>query len=215
MQENFILNEGYNARDYASISKDHYIFINNKKYIDLSNCAGSQIIGHNSKIIKKTLNKLIKKNISNYAMPNIFAVEFSKTLKKILPDFSKFIFCNSGSEAIMKGLRISRSLNNKDILINASGSWHGSVNETLYMAKKNLKAQKLSDGLPDYTRKNIKFVPFGNIDQTKKILDKYKKNINCILIEPIQGSLPTIEGLNYIKFLKDYSKKNNIVFFFR
>ena len=213
MQGNFILNEGYNNSKFAYKGKDSHIFIKNKRYIDLSNCAGSQIIGHNNLITKKILKEISKKNISNIASPNIYAIKFSKTLKKILPNFSKFIYCNSGSEAIMKGLRICRALNNKEIIINASGSWHGSVNETLDKTDQKLNAIKLSDGLPKYTKKNIKFIPYGDIKKTEKILNKYKKNINCILIEPIQGSLPTIKNIKYIKFLENFSKKNKIIFF--
>ena len=146
-------------------------------------------------------------------MPNIYAIKFSKTLNRILKNFTKYILCNSGSEAIMKGLRIARSLSENKIIINATGSWHGSVNETLYISEKNLSAKKLSDGLPSETKKNIKFIPYGNITVSKKILDKYKKDINCVLLEPIQGSLPTDENIQYVKFLEKYCKQNKILFF--
>ena len=78
---------------------------------------------------------------------------------------------------------------------------------------KNFKNFRLSDGLPSDTKNNIKFIPHGNIAVSTKILDKFKKKICCILIEPIQGSLPDIQHLEYIKFLQDYSKKNNLIFF--
>ena len=44
-------------------------------------------------------------------------------------------------------------------------------------------------------------------------LKKYKKNIMCIIIEPIQGCLP-IEAKKYLQFLSDYSKKNNLTLIF-
>ena len=207
MQKNHILNEGYNTSDLISHSLGAYIFVNKKKYLDLSNCAGSQILGHNSVLIKNWFDELNKKKISNYANPNIYALEFGNTLKKIFPNFSKFIFCNSGSESIMKALRICRAITKKEIIINTTGSWHGSLNETLYNTNKNFKNFRLSDGLPSDTKNNIKFIPYGNITISTEILDKFKKKICCILIEPIQGSLPDIQNLKYIKFLQDYSKK--------
>ena len=213
MQENLLLNEGYNLKEYVNNSNGTYIVINKKKFIDLSCCAGSQILGHNNIEIKKIQKEILNKGVSNYAMPNIYAIKFSKTLNRILKNFTKYILCNSGSEAIMKGLRIARSLSENKIIINATGSWHGSVNETLYISEKNLSAKKLSDGLPSETKKNIKFIPYGNITVSKKILDKYKKNINCVLLEPIQGSLPTDKNIKYIKFLEKYCKQNKILFF--
>ena len=213
MQENLLLNEGYNLKEYVNNSNGTYIVINKKKFIDLSCCAGSQILGHNNIEIKKIQKEILNKGVSNYAMPNIYAIKFSKTLNRILKNFTKYILCNSGSEAIMKGLRIARSLSENKIIINATGSWHGSVNETLYISEKNLSAKKLSDGLPSETKKNIKFIPYGNITVSKKILDKYKKDINCVLLEPIQGSLPTDENIQYVKFLEKYCKQNKILFF--
>jgi len=213
MQDNLLLNEGYNNDIYINSSFGPHIYIGKKRYIDLSSCAGSQILGHSNYDIKKIQKEIIRKNISNYALPNIYAAEFAKTLNKILKNFSKYIFCNSGSDAIIKGLRVCRSLNAKRLIINATGSWHGSVNETLYVAKEDLTLKKLSDGLPEFTKKNLKFIPYGDTITSKKILDKYKKKINCILLEPIQGSLPTDKNIHYVKFLENYCKKNNILFF--
>ena len=57
-----ILNEGYikkeNLFDHA---KGSSIFIKRKKFIDLSMCAGSLILGHNHPYLKKTVNKIFKK----------------------------------------------------------------------------------------------------------------------------------------------------------
>lgn len=214
MQDTYLLlNEGYDDNIYIESSYGSYIYIDKKKYVDLSSCAGSQILGYSNNKVNKIYREIIKKKISNCALPNVYAKEFAYTLNKILKNFSKYIFCNSGSEAIVKGLRIARSINNKKLIINTTGSWHGSVNETLYAAKKNLALKKLSDGLPKFNEKYLKFIPYGNILISKKILDKYKKNINCILLEPIQGSLPTDNNVNYIRFLESYCKKNNIIFF--
>ena len=48
-------------------------------------------MGHNNLIIKMS-ERLIKEKISNYANPNIHAIEFSKTLKKVIPNFSNLYF---------------------------------------------------------------------------------------------------------------------------
>ena len=46
-----ILNEGYeNNTDLFFGAQDEKIFTKNKKYIDLSMCAGSILLGHNHKI---------------------------------------------------------------------------------------------------------------------------------------------------------------------
>ena len=167
-----------------------YIYIKKKKIIDLGYCAGSLLLGHSSQVFKNSLKLISKKNISNLAYTNVHAVELSKTIKKILPNYSKFVFCNSGTEAVFKSLRICSAITNKKKIISVVGSWHGSVDNTLYFPDKNLKPQKISDGLTDSSKKNIVFIPYNDIKLSKKILNHHKKNIQCVIIEPIQGCLP-------------------------
>ena len=171
-----ILNEGYgkNTELFYKGYKEK-IFSNRKSYLDLSMCAGSILLGHNHFIYQNSLKNFLKKKISNFAAPNLYSEIFSKKIKKIIPHADQLIFCNSGSEAVIKSLRIARALNDKPKICYTSGSWHGSVDQLLYTANKNLKAIKLSSGLPEETLKNLILLPFNDLDKTKKILNKNKK----------------------------------------
>ena len=74
-----ILNEGYSTLNkYFEKGIGAKIKINNKYYLDLSNCAGSIILGHNNNLFKKLLKDIVKKNISNFAYPNIYVEKISK-----------------------------------------------------------------------------------------------------------------------------------------
>ena len=115
MKEN-ILNEGYYKNlELFSKGNNVNIFSNKTKYLDLSMCAGSILLGHNHNIFKKSVKDFLKKEISNFAAPNIYARKFSDNIKKVLPNTSGIIFCNSGTEAVIKSLRIAR----KDIKKNS------------------------------------------------------------------------------------------------
>ncbi len=213
MSKNHLLNEGYQQnKEFFDKAKGTNIYCRNKKYLDLSCCAGTLILGHNSKVFQKSLIEINKNNISNTASLNEHAVIFSKNINKNIQNFSKFIMCNSGTEAVTKALRICRAITKKKLIISVGGSWHGSADETLYV-KKNKEIIPLSDGLNSF-KNNIKFVPYNNIKKTKKILDENKKKIMCILIEPIQAGLPVENAKKFLKFLNEYSIKNNLILFF-
>lgn len=219
-----LINEGYeNNSELFQKGKGSIVRAKNKKYIDLSCGAGTLLLGHNSKIRIESIKKYLKLGLSQFSHPNKSAVELSKTLKKVFPKFYKFVLCNTGAEANIKALRIARAATGKNIVINVNGSWHGSVDQFLFNIKNSKKYYKnndknnlsnLSDGIDPNLSTNLKFVPFNNIDLTKKILDKYKKKICCILVEPIQGGFPTAQSKKYLKFLDYYCKKNNIILFF-
>ena len=212
---NLILNEGYeNNADFFYGAQDEKIFTKNKKYIDLSMCAGSILLGHNHKIFRQSIIKFISKKISNVAGPNIYAKIFSKSIKKVVPNSERIIFCNSGTEAVIKSLRIAKALNGKPKIAFVTGGWHGSVDQLLYKTDKNLKPVKLSSGLPSETFEKLILIPYNDLKKSKLILEKNKKKISCLIIEPIQGSLPYENIEKYLKFLKIFCKKNNIILIF-
>ncbi len=210
-----LLNEGYEkSTELFYKGNKERIFSKRGSYLDLSMCAGSILLGHNHFTFQNSIKKYLKKKISNFAAPNLYAETFSKNIKRIIPHSDQIIFCNSGSEAVIKSLRIARAINNNPKVCYTSGSWHGSVDQFLYKADQKLKAVKLSSGLPNETLKNLILLPFNDLEKTKKILDKNKKKISSIIIEPIQGSFPNYKIKKYLKFLSYYSKKNNITLIF-
>jgi glutamate-1-semialdehyde 2,1-aminomutase len=209
-----ILNEGYNKKNNLFIKGSGSKIYNKSKLIDLSFSAGALLLGHHHNVFVKAINYILKKKISNFAAPNIYAKDYSRKIKQTILNSSKIIFCNSGTEAIIKSLRIVKALNNKKKIVNVTGSWHGSVDKLLFFPNQKLKPQFLSAGLSEDDKKNLIFIPYNDIKNSKKILDKNINNISCILIEPIQASLPTYQAKSYLKFLSNYSKKNNIILIF-
>jgi glutamate-1-semialdehyde 2,1-aminomutase len=211
---NFLLNEGYDdLKNLLTSGKGSNIYIDNKKYLDLSLCAGSHILGHNPTVFQKSIKNMLKLGISNCAAKNKYAVELSKTLKEIFPEYEKFVFCNSGTEAVMKSLRIARAVTKKNIIISVTGSWHGSTSELLYTNNNKLKNVELSSGLDLNFKKNLKFIPYNDIHTSEITLNKYKKQIMCVIVEPIQGCLPT-DAKKFLKFLDSYCKKNKLILIF-
>ena len=212
---NLILNEGYQkTKTFFEEGYKDIIKHQGKPYIDLSNCAGSLMLGHNSKVYKKILKKYIKINGSSFAHPNNHAVDYSKTIKKLFPSFEKIIFCNSGTEAVTKALRISRTLNKKEYIVSVVGSWHGSVDKLLFHPGNKLRPEFLSEGISNSDKKKIIFIPYNDIETSKKILNKNKNKINSIIIEPVQACLPLNNAKRYLKFLENFCNKNNSTLIF-
>jgi glutamate-1-semialdehyde 2,1-aminomutase len=210
---NFLFNENPNNKK-ATKASGKYIYIGRKKLLDLSYASGSLLLGHTSNIYKKSLNKL--RNVgSNYSLINNFAEKYSLIIKKIFPEFSKFILCASGTEANMKAIRIARAITSKKKVVMISGSWHGSVDELLYTSDDEKSGEKkyLSNGLSNNDKDTI-VIPYNNFIESKKILDKNKRKIALLIAEPIQQALPILRAEAYIKSIVRYCRQNKIIICF-
>ena len=212
---NYLLNEGYESNIKVSKALKSKIYINKKPYEDLSYGAGTLLLGHNSKIYKKILNNLKKNEISNYATPNIYAEQLSKILYNYFDAyFKKFLFCSTGSEAVLKSLRIAKAVSKKDLIVSVSGSWHGSLDQFLFYPTKSLKVESMSSGISKFYSNNLKIIPYNDIYNSSKILQKLKSKIAAVIIEPIQGCLPSEESKKYLFFLQKFCDENKIILIF-
>ena len=114
----------------------------------------------------------------------------------------------------MKAIRIARAVTGKDKIINISGSWHGSIDQFLLYKNINGRIIRLSSGLEKNIEKKIIYAPYNNFYETKKIITKNKNNICCVLVEPIQGCLPSDQNINYLKLLSNYCDREKIILIF-
>ncbi len=198
-------------------AKNQYLYSRKRKILDFSLSSGAMILGHSNKIYCKSIQEQLNKG-SNYSSKNINEVNYIKSLRKNFKEFDNFIFSNSGSEANIRALRISRAAKNKDVVAMVNGSWHGSVDNFMFDFKSGKKIipnkiKSLSSGI-DYSKKNVLLIPYNDIKLTKKILDKYHKKICAIVIEPIQCGIPYKKSNDYLNFLEKYCRRKKIILWF-
>jgi len=208
---NHILNYDLQRNDtIISYAKDIYLYdTNNNKYIDTRFGSGTLILGHSD----EGLINYIKSNLEKgtlYSMLSEHTLEFSKILKKILHWYSKFIFCNSGSEAIMRAFRISKSFTKKNKVVLFTGFWHGSYDNVLF-DNSNINPKLKSPGLEQNLKDNIILVE--NDISCFQVLNDNKNDIAMILIEPLQHILPK-NNIILLTKLRDFCTNNNIVLCF-
>jgi glutamate-1-semialdehyde 2,1-aminomutase len=189
--------------------KNKYLFTKkNIKLLDFCLSNGAMILGHSNQIfISSIKNEII--NGSNYSEKNVNNEKYKKELHKNFSEFNEFIFCNSGSEANIRAIRIAKSLNNRKKIAIISGSWHGSIDQLMFDLKKKNTVMSLSSGIEDY-KKNIIILPNENLAESLKILNKNKNNISMLIFEPVRSSHPKI-NFDYLKSCISFCKKNKII----
>tara|TARA_B100001093_G_scaffold513234_1_gene584731 strand:- start:3884 stop:5122 length:1239 start_codon:yes stop_codon:yes gene_type:complete len=192
-------------------AKDQYLYSKNKKYLDFCMSNGAMILGHSNKIFKSSV-EYQKNNGSNYSYKNTNNEKFKKELKKSYKNYVNIQFCNSGSEANIRALRVVRAITGRKKFAMINGSWHGSVDN--FMFDFNNKNQIVGKGGPNFSKNEIVMLEYNNIKQSLNLLRKNKKKISGLIVEPIQASCPNIQSENYIKSIYNFCKKNKIYIIF-
>ena len=199
-----------------SSAKGSFIYDRAKnKYFDFTGGLGVANFGHNHPKIIKTRIRFQKNNYLEIhkSYLNRYLAAASSNLSKILENDLKYVFfCNSGGESVDGALKISYKFFNgmKKIVLCSDRSFHGktigagsiSSGDNFVSAGSRFSFQKIT-GVLKYK--------FNDINNLKKVINKNKKNIYAIFIEPFSCSTLTETNKNFLIEAKKLCNKNKIL----
>ena len=181
------------------------IDVDGNKYVDLVLSYGPMVLGHRHKKVQKAVHKALKNGYSFGA-----STENEITLAKIVcdafPGMDKVRFVNSGTEAVLSGVRLARAYTGKDKIIKFSGCYHGHQDSLLVAAGSGLATLSIpgSKGVPKEAVKNTLIATYNDLDSVKKHFEEHS-DIAGVIIEPVGGNMGVVIPQNgFLKELKDF-----------
>ena len=189
--------------------------ITGNQYIDIGMSAGSIILGHAHESIAKKISLQASKG-SVFVQPAISAYNLKEKILSFLPEkYQGVVFCNSGSEATMRAIRLARAQSGKSGIAIFSGGWHGSHDAVLFGDDPNSledapSPKVLSSGIPDHLLNDITILPYNKRSAFNLIRQKAHQ-LALIIIEPVQGSNPRSDIGSFLEELSLVCKQNSVI----
>lgn len=200
-----IYNEGYTrmGADYIEHANGCCVWdATGREYVDLAMGGGSMILGHARQTVVDAITEQAFGG-SIFTAPHQAVHEMGELLAKCMPWFGGFVFCNSGSEAVMRLVRIARAVTGKQKIGLFSGCWHGSWDGTLVQESYVLTpvddntlvnashpvAIRKSAGTLEEVLQSVVLLPYRD-PAAFDLIRENKDDLACVLIEPVQGSNP-------------------------
>ncbi len=119
----------------------------------------------------------------------------AERIAKMVPAAELVRFSNSGTEAVMAGLRLARAYTGKDDYIILEGSYHGLFDAAMWYTPMEKWSQHgepevvpYSQGIPLGTRGFAHFVQANDLQQLEQTFKRTAGKVACMLIEPIMGN---------------------------
>ena len=188
--------------------------LENKKYIDMSYMGvGTNILGYSNRIVDNEVRKIITKgNLSTLNCPE--EVYLSEKLLEINPWASKVRFTRTGGEANAVAIRIARTATeNQSIAVCGYHGWHD-----WYLAANLKKRNELSNfiipglktkGVPKELSNSIFTFNYNDFEHLERLINE--KKIGIVKMEVSRSEKPKN---NFLKKVRDITKKNNIILIF-
>jgi glutamate-1-semialdehyde 2,1-aminomutase len=116
-------------------------------------------------------------------------------IAKMVPAAELVRFSNSGTEAVMAGLRLARAFTGKDDYVILEGSYHGLFDAAMWFTPMDKwsevgepEVRPFSEGVPISSRSFAHFVQANDANQLEDVFKRHADRIACLLIEPIMGN---------------------------
>ena len=192
------------------------IDVDGNVYIDLVVSYGPMILGHRHKSVEKAAKKALKNGYS-FGASTENEIKLAKIVCDAFPEMDKVRFVNSGTEAVISGVRLARAFTGKDKIIKFAGCYHGHSDSFLIQAGSGAVTfgSPNSPGVTQGTAKDTLLAKYNNIENVKDIIAANKGEIACIIIEPVAGNMGCIPPKNnFLQELRALCDANDILLVF-
>ena len=202
---------------FISKAKGPYIWdVNQNQYIDFVNSWGALIHGHIPSEVTKEIEKALDRGIS-FGAPHENEIELAKIIISNFPSVEKVRLVNSGTEAVMTAIRLTRAFTKKNKIIKFAGCYHGHADCVLSMSGSGVLTFSIpsSPGVTKNTASETITLPYNDISTLDITLSKLSGDVAAVIVEPVVGNCGVItptEG--FLSSLRELTKKYKVLLIF-
>lgn len=201
--------EGCRLRDVEGVTR-----------IDFANNMASLIHGHADPDMVQMVTEQLRRGTA-FNVATEVEIRCAEHLRSRNAGFEKMRFVNSGTEALMVGVKVARAFTGRQKIAKAEGAYHGGY-DYLEVSQVSTPANwgaaaapakvPLVKGTPQSAVDEVVVVPFNDIDNTIALLERDKGNLACVVMD----LMPHRIGLNpadpaYVSALRDWTARNGVL----
>lgn len=191
--------------------------------IDFANNMASMIHGHAHPAVVEAVSAQLSKGTA-FTMATEVEIDFARHLCGRSASFGKIRFVNSGTEAVMAGLKAARAFTGRPKIAKVEGTYHGAydyaeVSQAPAPEKwgeaQNPKSVALAMGTPAGVLSDTVIIPLNNPEAAKAVLDAHRAEIACVLLDPMPhraGLVPVSTA--FAKMLRTWTQDNGALLMF-
>jgi glutamate-1-semialdehyde 2,1-aminomutase len=190
--------------------------LDGNRYIDYVLSWGPLILGHAYPEVVEAVKQTAEKGTS-YGAPSPLEIELAELIQAFMPDLEVMRFVNSGTEATMSALRLSRAFTGRNKIIKFEGCYHGHADMLLVQAGSGVATLGLPDspGVPPATVQDTLVARFNDLDSVEELFEHFRGEIASVIVEPVAGNMgvvPPKQG--FLKAIRDLTADNGSLLIF-
>ncbi len=185
-------------------------------YIDYVGSWGPLLLGHRPQPVIDALREVLEVGTS-FGAPTEREVELAELIAKTVPSMEMVRLVNSGTEATMSALRLTRGFTGRDLIVKFEGCYHGHVDSLLVKGGSGMATLGIADsaGVPKAFAETTISLPFNSIDAVEKAFAERGGQIAAVIVEPVVGNMGCVPPAHgFLEALREVTARNGSLLIF-
>lgn len=184
--------------------------IDGNEYIDIALGMGVNFMGHRH---PRVVSAVEKRLASGFELgPQCNMTGRAAELVGRLIGMERVCFCNTGSEAVMVGLRLARAKTGRSKVVLFNGSYHGIFDGVLGVVSGS-EISPLSPGTPPGMVEDIVMLDYDSAESLA-VIENIAGDVAAVLVEPVQSRRPSLQPQTFLRRLRRLTKERGIALIF-
>lgn len=186
------------------------------KYIDYIGSWGPLILGHAPPAIVEAITSAAR-NGTSFGASTPSEADLAEAVILAFPHIQKVRFVSSGTEATMSAIRLARAYTKRKYIVKFEGCYHGHADALLVKAGSGVATLGIpgSAGVPEEFTQFTLALPFNDTDALEKAFSKFKRQIACLIVEPVVGNMGCVPpARGYLEALRTITQREKTVLIF-
>lgn len=178
------------------------IDLDGHEYTDFLGEYTAGLYGHSEPAITTAIKEALDQGLV-LGGPNLYEARFAELMCGRFPAVERVRFCNSGTEANIMNLCLSRAVTGRPAILAFNGGYHGGV---LAFA---------GGGSPINAPFETVIGHYNDVEGTRALIGRHADQLAAVIIEPMMGSGGCIEArLDFLRMLRDETTKHGVILIF-
>lgn len=188
--------------------------------IDFANNMASLIHGHADPDVVRAVTEQLRRGTA-FSVATEVEIRCAEHLRSRNAGFEKMRFVNSGTEAVMAGIKVARAVTGRPMVAKAEGAYHGAY-DYIEVSQAPSPANwgsvdepnrvPLVKGTPQSVMDEVVVFPYNDIDRTIALLERARNRLACVVID----LMPHRIGLNpadpaFVSAIRDWTSRNGVL----
>lgn len=182
-------------------------------YLDYCMGYGALVLGHSYPSVIEAVRSQLD-NGTLYCVPTEYEIKLAEMICEVVPCGEMARLVNTGSEATMHAIRLTRAFTQRKGVIKFEGGYHGAHDYVLVKAGSGMASMPASEGMLEEASAYTKVVPYNMPAELERAIEK-NRDTACVIMEPVLANIGLVlPEKGFLNDVRKITEQNDVVLIF-